>query len=134
MLAESHLRKPDSTRRLNGGETLLITEMVRGTQFGERLLHSLAHVLVQDMEDGGMGSVRFFSPKQGEQHFGSQIAEASFVDADGVAVSATLNLDQNGDLFELDLFKADFSALRHYPAREAITLIRRDCSGQQPPD
>ena len=87
------------------------------------MLHDLAHVLVEDMADGGMGSVRFRSGKHGKRQFGQQIAEASFVDEDGVAVSATLNLDQSGDLFELDLWKADNSALRCYPAQEAINVV-----------
>jgi uncharacterized protein DUF6984 len=105
---------------------LLITQILRGTTFELRVVHDLADVLVEDMADGGMGSVRFHSAMRGTRRFGQQIAEASFVDEDGVPVSATLNLDQNGDLFELDLWKADNSALRRYPAQEAINVVTSD--------
>jgi len=122
MSADSRLRKSGSARCLNGGETDLITQMVRGTVLEARVLHALAQAMVEDMADGGMGSVRFCSARRGERRFRQQIAEASFVDEDGIAVSATLNLDQNGDLFELDLWKVDNSALHRYPARESINV------------
>jgi hypothetical protein len=61
----------------------------------------------------GMGSLRFGSPD--DRKFGSCVAEAEFTDADGVPVSAALNLDQFGEMFELDLFKADFSPVQRIP-------------------
>ena len=48
--------------------------------------------------------------------FGKQIAEGAFKKhADGVPVSVTLNVDSLGRLFELDLFKADGTALDQVP-------------------
>jgi hypothetical protein len=69
--------------------------------------------LVEPMSDGGMGSLQFGS--RSNRRFGSCIASATFTDTDGVPVSATLNVDQFGELFELDIFKADFSALQQIP-------------------
>ncbi|EIE01321.1 hypothetical protein LEP1GSC185_3526 [Leptospira licerasiae serovar Varillal str. VAR 010] len=43
------------------------------------------------------------------------IANTSFYDEDGTEVSATLNIDQYGDLYELDLWKVDFSRLKKIP-------------------
>ena len=124
MLAESRLRKPGSPRPLNTGEKRLITRMVRGTSHEASVLRDLTHVLVEDMADCGMGSIRFCSSGRGRRQFGQQIAEASFTDDDGVPVSATLNLDQNGALFELDVWKVDNSALHRYPAMSHIEVVR----------
>ncbi len=123
MLAESRPTKPGSPRHLRSGEKLLITQMVRGTRFEAQVLRDLAHALVEDMSDGGMGSIRFRAARRGKRLFGQQISEATFVDDDGIAVSATLNLDQHGELFELDLWKVDNSRLRRYPEHDAISVV-----------
>jgi len=66
------------------------------------------------MDDGGQGSLRFNAADPGRR-FSRQILEYNFRDLDGIAVSATINVDQFGDLYELDLFKGDFTALLAYP-------------------
>ena len=74
------------------------------------------------MADGGMGSIRFV-PMSGESRsFGKPIAEAEYVDADGVLVSITLNVDEQGDLYEADFWKVDFSPLREYPQPEQLRI------------
>lgn len=47
--------------------------------------------------------------------FGGQVAEYQFTDADGVEVLASLNVDQDGRPFELDMWKTDFSPLIRIP-------------------
>jgi hypothetical protein len=73
----------------------------------------LGRLSVTPLDDGGMGSLRLFPG--GDCHdsavFGRSVAECQFADADGVSVIATLNLDQQGHLFELDLWKVDFSPI-----------------------
>jgi hypothetical protein len=66
--------------------------------------------LVEEMNDGGMGSVRFVGTQ--DRRFGRRIGSAEFTDADGTLVSVALNLDQHGELFELDIWKVDFSPLQ----------------------
>jgi hypothetical protein len=61
---------------------------------------------VVDMADGEMGSLRFIGKCQ--RMLGPRIAEAGYLDEDGVLVSITVNADQHGALFELDIWKADF--------------------------
>lgn len=68
---------------------------------------------VVDMQDGGMASIRFV--QQVPQRYGKTLAEAYFMDEDGVPVSIVLNVDKQGDLLELDFRKVDFTPLRHYP-------------------
>lgn len=74
--------------------------------------------LVKPMMDGGMGSLRFVNSHP-NRRFGRKLGEAQFTDSDGILVSATLNADQFGELFELDIWKVDFSPLRRIaPAGE----------------
>jgi hypothetical protein len=50
-----------------------------------------------------------------ERFFGSRVAELQFADTDGVQVIASLNVDKDGDLFELDMWKTNFSAVHRLP-------------------
>jgi len=84
-------------------------------------------LLVTDMDDGGMGSIRFWrAGPQERRRLGGRIAELEFSDADGVTVVASLNVDTEGDLFELDIWKTDFGRLIRYPRSG-----RRDVQGGQ---
>lgn len=78
--------------------------------------------LVEEMRDGEMGSLRFSGPEA--RRYGSTLAEAEFTDADGTPVSVALMLDEAGDLFELDIWKVDFSPLIRIPPVEQITIAR----------
>jgi hypothetical protein len=70
-------------------------------------------LLVEDMNDGGMGSLLLFAQHSisRERRFGRQVADCRFVDADGVDVIASLNLDEDGELFELDVWKVNYAPL-----------------------
>lgn len=74
-------------------------------------------LLVSPMNDGGMGSLELFP--QGkiakDRRFGKQVSDFQFIDADGVEVLASLNLDRDGNLFELDVWKTDFGKLITLP-------------------
>ena len=96
--------------------------MLERAPAGARFLAALAASLVEDMQDGNMGSLRFRPPGSYDQRFGKQIAEAEFTDTDGVLVSATINLDDQGHLFELDIWKMDFSPLKRYPSAEEVKV------------
>ncbi|TFV94864.1 hypothetical protein E4M00_17060 [Leifsonia flava] len=50
-----------------------------------------------------------------KRRFGREVAELRFVDGDGVPISAALNVDSDGNLFELDMFKGDGSPLIRIP-------------------
>jgi len=63
---------------------------------------------IESMSDGGMGS--FSIGKNHENRaFGSIASEYEFKDSDNKEVLASLFLDQNGELFEVDIFKSDHS-------------------------
>lgn len=81
---------------------------------------SIAAVRAQEQLDGGMGSLLLLPPDTNAEEvrrMGAEVAEVEFLDSDGVTVSATLNVDQHGRLFELDVFKTDFSPLLQIPER-----------------
>jgi hypothetical protein len=77
----------------------------------------LAGLRVRDMDDGGMGSLQLAERgHEGDEHlFGRELAAVQFTDVDGVVVIATLYADTNGDPFELDVWKTDFSPLLRIP-------------------
>lgn len=74
-------------------------------------------LLVAPMDDAGMGSLLLYPEGKvtANRTFGSTLHEIEFKDADHVAVVASLNLDQHGDLFELDIWKVNFDPLIRLP-------------------
>jgi len=73
---------------------------------------------VSPIDDGGMGSLRLATDEALQQPgrlVGPRVAEVQFTDADGVPVLASLNLDPDGELMELDIWKTDFSPLIRIP-------------------
>mgnify|MGYP000290341886 CR=1 FL=1 len=64
-------------------------------------------LLVEPMDDGEMGSLKI-----GENHhlkkFGRMASDYLFKDTDGVDVVASLYLDSEDNLYELDVFKSNY--------------------------
>jgi hypothetical protein len=75
----------------------------------------MKYAIVEEMDDGRMGSIRFKGEAGRARSLGRPVLEAEYIDADGISVSIVLNTDQEGNLFELDFWKADFSRLIRYP-------------------
>ncbi len=76
-----------------------------------------ASLMVGPMDDGGMGSLLLYPEGKivGGRTFGRTLHEVEFKDADHAAVVASLNIDQHGDLFELDIWKVTFDPLIRLP-------------------
>lgn len=102
-------------RLLNLAEKELILHMLDRASRAAHFRDMLADYLVEDMSDGGMGSVRFSSPNAEGRRLGELLYQMEFADEDGVPVIATLFLDSLGQLFELDMWKVDFSPLKRFP-------------------
>ena len=113
-------------RDLRDDERALIEKLVEDTPYEDKVIGDLARLSVQDMPDGGMGSIKFRTRRSKKAVYGEQIAEGSFEDADGTPVSVTLSLDDAGELFEFDVFKADGSPLVRYPDTRNLKIIERD--------
>lgn len=73
--------------------------------------------LVRSMQDGKMGGLYLFpnGTLNEKRMLGRTVSEYQFKDKDGIDVIASLNLDEKGDLFELDIWKTDFSPLISFP-------------------
>lgn len=101
-------------RLLSMPELSLVLFLLRGKPNADPLLAKLVTTEVEDIEDGGMGSLRFVSDQK-DRRLGEKIAETHFLDEDGVPVLVSLYLDQAGALYELDSWKTDYSPLKRIP-------------------
>lgn len=114
MSDESQLRSENmKDRALRQDERVVIEAMLENQGILDSFAELLCRARVIDMQDGGMGSIRF--EPSGSRRYGKTLAEAQYVDEDGVLVSIALNADEDGNLFELDMWKVDFSPLVRYP-------------------
>lgn len=74
-------------------------------------------LLVRPMDNGMKDSLYLF-PRGKDitgRKFGKRISDFQFTDADGVEVIASLHIDSDGDLFELDIWKTDHGKLINLP-------------------
>ena len=74
---------------------------------------------VSDLNDGGMGSFAI-GKNYADRGPGRQVSECYFQDEDGTVVSATLNTDSKGELYELDVWRVDFRPLQSWPNANKI--------------
>ncbi|RYY85571.1 MAG: hypothetical protein EOO15_16650 [Chitinophagaceae bacterium] len=65
-------------------------------------------------EVGSLGELGLQLSARGEH--AEDLIEASYVDEDRRDVYLTLTANEHGELFELDIWKSDFSPLKRYPA------------------
>lgn len=100
-------------RHLTAQEELLLNELISRSHI---VLPSdwRTTLLVSDLDDGGMGSLSLYP--QGivclTRNLGSLISDCQFKDIDGISVIASLYLDKEDLLYELDMWKTDFSPLK----------------------
>jgi hypothetical protein len=113
------------TRALREKEAKLIKKLAAGTPLESKIIDQLATILVQDMPDGGMGSLYFWNGPRKNRRLGKTLAEGCFSDADNTPVYTYLDLDEAGDLFELDMWKVDSSALLRFPEPDDVQVTNR---------
>lgn len=99
-------------RLLSEGELAFITEMLKYTTCNRVSLQMLKKINVVEMNDGGMGSLKFIYNNE-DNSFGEVLIGVRFKDVDGVEVIASIYLDRDEKIFELDVWKTDFSPLCH---------------------
>jgi hypothetical protein len=112
-----------SDRPLRREELDLIVGLVRESPEENRIISDATEAVVCDMNDGGMGGIRFIRSDSNRRKFGREIYHGAFADLDGVPVSVTMNVDQYEDLFQLDFFKADNSPLVRYPSVKDLKTV-----------
>jgi len=100
-------------RYLRIGEQNIIRQMLSNTPEGENICNQLPSLQVEEMDDGGMGSLRFLPQSTSvKKRLGSILSETEISDIDGTPVSVAFIVDQEGRPFELDVCKVDFSSLK----------------------
>jgi hypothetical protein len=77
-------------------------------------------MLVEEMLDGGMGSLLFIDESGRSRRMGRELVTAEYIDEDQIPVLISINLDEEGDLFELDFWKVNFMPLKRYPRPEGL--------------
>lgn len=125
MLEELRPISSFNARPLHAYERKLIETLLSGTWTQAELDARLANSLVEDMQDGGMGSIRFLSVCPAERRVGETLAEAEYLDEDGIPVSITINGDNCGEPFEVDIWKVNFSPLLRYPDGSELNVKQR---------
>ncbi|XPF95292.1 DUF6984 family protein [Colwellia sp. RE-S-Sl-9] len=91
-------------RKLNLAEEEIMSQLLQLANMEV----NLKALIVKPLDDGGMGSLAF-GPNHENRMFGRQASEYTFEDSDGTKVLATLYLDKEGEIYELDVWKVDFS-------------------------
>jgi hypothetical protein len=105
----------ESNRKPTKAEKELIGSLIKKSS-KEYLYNNLDTILVRPMNDGKMGSLLIINKDdEPNRMFGEQISEDYFEDEDGINVIISLNVDNKGNLFELDIWKTDFSSLIKIP-------------------
>ena len=72
---------------------------------------------VQNMDDGQMGSLRLYPNRDiiKKRFFEKCVSEYQFNDIDGILVIASLYIDNENKLFELDIWKTNYEPLKILP-------------------
>lgn len=113
-------------RNLSPDELRLLDFLICGAEGLVALNGWATRMKVADMNDSGMGSIRLFPGGTDlvDASFGKQASACQFTDKDGVEVIASLNLDQRGNLYELDIWKTNFGKMICIP--ENLNELRRE--------
>ena len=109
--------KLNKTRKLNPQEEKLLEELI--VRSNKNILSTWkSDLIVSSLDDGGMGSLALFPGNtiNEDRHFGSQVSECQFRDVDGVLVIASLYLDKDDKLFEMNIWKVYFINLIKIPS------------------
>jgi hypothetical protein len=115
----------NSLRPISGREKALIAALLQCKPAMLHLVESLDNLAVAEMSDGGMGSLLLvpMGVESTRRSFGQQLVLGEFTDKDGVPVSVALNADTSGNLYELDMWKVDFSQLLKWPDPADIRIV-----------
>ncbi|MGG7607824.1 DUF6984 family protein [Massilia sp. BKSP1R2A-1] len=110
----------DRLRPLRNEEDSLVRALLLHVTDSGQLVRQLEQAQVRDMDDGGMGSLKFAGDEP--RSLGNCLMKAEYRDRDGILVSIALNADTGGRLYELDIWRMDFAPLQEYPDSERLAI------------
>lgn len=102
-------------RRLTSAEIKLISYLVWDTPRGAGIIASLEDLFVEEMDDGGMGSLQVIVEGDDHRRYGGTVADMDFHDVDGMYLLISVIVDTDDNFYELDIFKGDLSPLIKIP-------------------
>src|ERR1700742_1746579 len=102
-------------RYLSKEEKELIEYMLSDKPGSQVILNNLSTYRVNEMDDGGMGSLKVEFPVKKTRLYDGYISDIYLRDIDDIPLVITIHVDKEGDLYELDVWKADFSSLKLFP-------------------
>lgn len=105
-----------SNRKPTIKELHMIDYLIRESSLLE-LLSQKENLMVRPLNDGGMGSLILLPQNvdDNKRFFGKQISDYLYKDVDDIDVLISLNIDDKGYLFELDIWKINFDPLIEFP-------------------
>ena len=115
----------NAIRNLSNQEKAIITALLQSKSETAHFIDTLDDLAVKQMNDGGMGSLSFV-PKgleNASRSFGQQLVLGEFSDSDGVPVSVAVNVDGQGQMYELDVWKVNFSPLLAWPDPALVRIV-----------
>lgn len=77
-------------------------------------------VLVENLNDGLMGSIQFVNKSSYDRKYAKRLIEVKYVDSDNIPVYISLTVDNKNELYELDIWKVDFNPLIEYPTTDKL--------------
>lgn len=117
-MAESRFR---NIRKLRSEEKALLECLLREAEAGSFEPVDADALMAQELNDGGMASIRLLVPGEPERRRTKvrRIADRQFKDIDGIPVLVSLTVDQDRRIIDLDIWKVDFSPVRKFPTCES---------------
>lgn len=99
-----------SQRRPTKKELRLISSILKATSNYSPPEDWQDRLLVMPMRDGGMGSLRLCLDGRDDESrkFKAQVGDLILKDSDSCDVIVSLNIDENEQLFELDVWKTNY--------------------------
>jgi hypothetical protein len=106
-------------------ELALVRALLQGKPETVHFIDTLDDLFVKQMNDGGMGSLSLVPRglENASRLLGKQLVLGEFADSDGVPVSVAINVDSQGQLYELDVWKVDFAALLAWPDPANVRIV-----------
>lgn len=101
----------ESSRELTKDEEQLIAFLISKSSV-DIPVNWRENLLAKPLDDGGMGSLFLFykgTHVDKKRKLGLRVSEMTFVDEDGVDIIVSLNVDEKEILYELDVWKVDYS-------------------------
>ena len=102
-------------RLLKKEELDLMVYLLKDKPNTKQMIEELSAAFVEEMNDGGMGSLKFLNANKFNRRHGSTIAQIQLPDIDGIPLLISIDLDEEGDMYEIDVWKADFSPTKQFP-------------------